>query len=459
MLVFATGTFFLALFVFLKRQDKIGRGFFVFNVFVSLWAIFHGLEISQNVNYETALLLGRLGQGTAVFVAPTWFHLTLIISNKEEKYKKWLILSYLIAILIDCFAFTPWFIPRVAPTIEFNYYHRRGPIYDVFTVLFFILIPAGFYHLIQKIRNSVREEAIQLTGFSVASGIGFIGGTFAFFPIYDIMVPQYNLLMIPIYPFVTSYFMIRHKLFDVEQIVESFQREKLAAIGLLAASINHEIRNPLYAAKSVLENFKEGISRKNPEEVTDKALSQVNRALDVITKLNRFAKPSEETKDLRQKTQANIQEAIQNVLDLVSYEFKLDKIKINNQIQNDLPSIQADQRQLEEILFNLIVNACHAMSTGKGDRQEVLPVPFSMLTLRSTIHDSRLMIEIMDTGSGISQDQMKHLFEPFHTTKGEKGTGLGLYITKQLVERNGGKISVRSKLDQGTTFILEFRTK
>ncbi len=451
MLVFATGTFFLALFVFLKRQDKIGRGFFVFNIFVSLWAIFHGLEISQNVNYKTALLLSRLGQGTAVFVAPTWFHLTLIINNKEQQKRKWLILSYVIAFLIDCFAFSPWFIPRVEPTPEFNFYHRRGPVYDVFTVLFFILIPVGFFHLIRKIKKSVKQESIQLTGFTIASGIGFIGGAFAFFPIYDIMVPQYNLLFIPIYPFVTSYFMVRHKLFDVEQIIESFQREKLATIGLLAASINHEIRNPLYAAKSTLENFKEGV-KKAPEEMADKALSQINRALDVINKLNRFAKPIPESISVDYK--ASVPEAIKNVLDLISYEFKQDQIKINNQIPDNLPLVQADQRQLEEILFNLIVNACHAMKEkhGAGDKGRE-----GILSLRSTIHNSRITIEISDTGSGISKDQMKHLFEPFHTTKGEKGTGLGLYITKQLVERNGGKISVKSEAGRGTNFMLEFR--
>ena len=66
-------------------------------------------------------------------------------------------------------------------------------------------------------------------------------------------------------------------------------------------------------------------------------------------------------------------------------------------------------------------------------------------------------IIIQDSGTGISPDQVKHLFEPFHTTKGEKGTGLGLYITKQLVERNGGKITVTSKPGQGTSFALEFK--
>ena len=70
---------------------------------------------------------------------------------------------------------------------------------------------------------------------------------------------------------------------------------------------------------------------------------------------------------------------------------------------------------------------------------------------------NKVTIEIADTGTGISPEQAKHLFEPFHTTKGEKGTGLGLYITKQLVERNGGKILVRSEAGKGTRFTLQFK--
>ncbi len=477
MLIFVGCSFLLSLLVLLKRQDSIGRGFFIFNIFVALWGTFHGIEISQNVNYDTALLLARLGQGFAVFVAPTWLHLTLIINDAEKKHKKWLITSYIVAALIVCFAPTPLFISHVAPTKEFLFYHRRGPVYDLFTVLFFIVIPVGFVQILQKIKRSAKQEAIPLIGFSIATGIGFIGGSFCFLPIYDILFPQYNLLILPIYPFLFSYFMIRHKLFDVEQIIEAFQKEKLATIGLLAASVNHEIRNPLYAAKSVLETYQEnlsdGIPVKEPKVITDKVLNQINRALDVITKLNRFAKPAF---DSASDHKASIPEALQNVLDLVSYEFSLEKIQIVNQIASDLPSIQADQRQLEEILFNLIVNACHAMKENGGELRiasesmsfshafsgnpDPSPSPSARKAggrLKRSGMTGKVKIIIQDTGTGISPEQSKHLFEPFHTTKGDKGTGLGLYITKQLVERNGGKISVSSKPNQGTSFILEFK--
>ncbi len=179
---------------------------------------------------------------------------------------------------------------------------------------------------------------------------------------------------------------------------------------------------------------------KEPKEVSQKALKQVTRALDVITKLNRFAKPASD--ESRAMSHASIPEAIQNVLDLVSYEFKLDKIHIKDNIPKDLPNVQADQRQLEEILFNLIVNACYAMSAG-GE-----------LTINSKLGTDKVILEIKDSGTGISPEQAKHLFEPFHTTKGDKGTGLGLYITKQLVERNGGKIEVSTNGRRGSVFTI-----
>ena len=80
-----------------------------------------------------------------------------------------------------------------------------------------------------------------------------------------------------------------------------------------------------------------------------------------------------------------------------------------------------------------------------------------ILTIRGLWSMDKVQIEIKDSGSGISPDHLKHLFEPFHTTKGDQGTGLGLYITKQLVERNGGRISVQSKEGEGTSFALEFK--
>ncbi len=454
-LLFSFGSFFVGLLVWFKRQDAIGRIYFLFSTVTAAWGMGFTVMLNQQISPHFALLSARFADGVAVFIPTIWLHLTLLMSDNYQFRKKVLLMLYIISFAFLSFAFTPFFVSNVKPILNFKYWPHPGILFHFFAVMFFIVVPYSFIQLYSKIKDSYGDEKKQLKGFFIAVLFGYVGGTVSFALNYNLPVPQYAIFLMPVYPFVTAYFMIRHRLFDIEQAVQAFQREKLATIGLLASSINHEIRNPLYAAKGLLENFKEGIGKKSVEEVTDRTLSQIIRVLDVITKLNRFAKPSNEEGGTRQGegAKANIQEAIQNVLDLVSHEFELDKIHIKNNLASNLPPVQADQRQLEEILFNLIVNACHAMTgQGTGDERQD-----GILTLNSKLETNKLILEIKDTGTGIPPDQAKHLFEPFHTTKGDKGTGLGLYITKQLVERNGGKILLDSRNGYGTSFTLEFK--
>ena len=451
-LLFAFGTLFVGLLTLLKRKDNVAKHFFIFSIFVTLWGVGFSILTNSAATYNSALFGSRFANVSAVFIPISWIHFILVFLKRDEKKKKLIYFLYFFGLLIIAFSPTPLFVSGVAENLipGFKWYTQAGPVYHIFTALFFLAVPYGFWEMTRALHFGKGKNRLQLQLFIVATLFGFVGGSSTFLGVYGIIFPTYGVFFMPIYPFLMAYAMIEHGLFDLEAISNAFQREKLATIGLLAASVNHETRNPLYAARGILENFKEG-TKKSPEEVTDKALSQINRALDVITKLNRFSKPTSET--IPSNSKASIQEALQNVFDLVSYEFELDKIKIINQIDPNLPSIQADQRQLEQILFNLIVNACHAMKKRQGAGGMAKE---GILSLQSTIHNSRLTIEISDTGSGISQDQMKHLFEPFHTTKGENGTGLGLYITKRLIQTNNGKISVKSHVGKGTIFIIEF---
>ena len=140
-----------------------------------------------------------------------------------------------------------------------------------------------------------------------------------------------------------------------------------------------------------------------------------------------------------------IKEEIDEVLALVGYELQLDKIDIIKDIPDNLPSIVAVKKSLQEVFFNLIRNAAQAMDErGK-------------ITIRTRENYGKLIVEIEDTGHGIPEDKMGQIFNPFYTTKEPgKGTGLGLFIVRQVVEKNKGRISVKSKVNEGTTFTLEF---
>jgi signal transduction histidine kinase len=473
--------------VLMKRRDLIGILYLIVSIFVFGWALGLSFQLNTSLPLSLSQAWGRFAQASAFFIPVVWFQFILGYTKKIYEKRATLIVVYLVTIVIAFFTPTNYYIKGFQELVNVQY-PIPGPLFHVHLGLFVAVVSYSFWILYKAWMDAdVPEERYRYKLLFIVQAFGFSAGTLTFLPCYGILLPQYNLLLMPLWPLFLGYAMTRHQLFDVEQAIQAFQREKLATIGLIASSINHEIRNPLYIIKGVLETFVEneesGLPNKQPLEVSKKALNNVNRALDVITKLNRFAKPTNEQSAERIEHSASIPEAINTVLDLISYEFELDNIHIKNEINPDVPNIQCDQRQLEEILFNLITNACHAIkSKGKGELRigtillpplrgrieagghphPVLPPSRGKGLLNDTRppsvgRDSRITLIIQDTGSGISQNQLKHLFEPFHTTKGEQGTGLGLYITKQLIERNQGKITVKSEEGKGTMFVLEFK--
>jgi len=235
---------------------------------------------------------------------------------------------------------------------------------------------------------------------------------------------------------------------------EAAQKEKLAVIGTLSAGINHEICNPLGIVKTQCEAFlldlQDGLLQGKPsQEVLQRAatimtgtLKQIDRATAITQKLSSFAKPIKEPTS----EPVSVVHEVDEVLALVGHDLALEKIEVRKEISLDLPLIVVDRRQLQEVLFNLIRNAAQAIT------------PPGAITVRASPHEqNQVRIEIADTGSGIPPESLSKIYDPFFTTKEPgKGTGLGLFIVRQIVERNKGRISVTSQVGKGTTFFLEF---
>jgi two-component system NtrC family sensor kinase len=248
-----------------------------------------------------------------------------------------------------------------------------------------------------------------------------------------------------------AYFMIKKNLFSEEDFVMAAHRDKLAFMGTLSSSINHEIRNPLYIAQgsseSFLQSLDENLISKNDAgekaiQILRESKKQISRALDIVASFSNFTK-IDANED--QKTKVDVSHVIHNVLTFVGHEATKKKIKITKGIGDESVQILVNERQLEQILLNLILNAIQAFKKTEG-----------LIELNIKRSESQIEIKIEDNGPGMAKKQLDQIFEPFYTTK-EEGTGLGLYITKQLVERNGGTIKVESKEGSGTTFILEFK--
>lgn len=218
-------------------------------------------------------------------------------------------------------------------------------------------------------------------------------------------------------------------------------------------NFRHNIRNPLYAAKNLMELYLEDlksptdtyqVENEKTRRVLSKSVKLIERVLAVIRKLNELSISPQESLP---KESVCVKEILERILEALSGARYLENLHIIKLIPSDLPPLRVSLIDLEEIFFNLIVNAAQATQKGGSLRIEAFWRP----------DRSRLVISFQDSGCGISKDALPYIFEPFYTGRSETdGAGFGLYIVKQLLERNGGQISAESKLGQGTTFTLTF---
>ena len=469
----------VGLFVWLKRQDRVGYLFFVLSLFYAGWSLPFSIKISDNVSYGVALHAARIANCSAAFIPILWFHFCLAYTGRSQIHQKLLRALYFAPFLILAVSYTPWFVTGLRPILSFKYYATPGFFYYLMTLNYFIVVPMGFYQLMLKMRAAERSEKGQIQGLFWSALAGYIGGAVTFFPIFGIPLPQHGMFLMPIYPFAVAYFLVRRGLFNVEELAQAAHRDKLTAIGVLAASINHEVRNPLFIikglAESCLDRQKEGVfsnKEKALESANDamkRSMEQADRAMDIIKRLSLFAKAGIDSEIKFESIQ--VSEVLEDILPLVRYELAANNIALTRDIPSQLPAVNADRRYLEEILFNLLVNATQALKeTGKPGEIKVTAAcgegqggwglrtsTSSFFNQRATSPEGRVpmlvRITIADTGLGIPADKLKDVFRPFYTTKAE-GTGLGLYITKQLIEKIHGRIDVCSTQGVGTVFTV-----
>jgi len=238
------------------------------------------------------------------------------------------------------------------------------------------------------------------------------------------------------------------------------QKEKLAAIGMLAAGIKHDIGTPINKMSSAIQLFlmerDEGDHKKIPiPEVLSSAYDLLSRSQMTFSQISRisakfadFAKPKRHA----ELELVNVSESIEEALSVLECDIHARGVSVKKNIQKDISPVRADREYMQEILFNIIKNAAQAIHEAHRDKGE------SIITITAKEEPKKnIVVEIKDTGVGIPEDALDKVFEEYYTTKQEKGgTGLGLAIVKELVGRNNGKISVRSELGKGSTFILKF---
>jgi two-component system, NtrC family, sensor kinase len=220
--------------------------------------------------------------------------------------------------------------------------------------------------------------------------------------------------------------------------------EKLAAIGEITAGVAHEINNPIAVMQGNLEVIRELMGSKAEAARKEFQLidEQMHRMSEIVTRLLQFAKPQEYA---GYTDQYDVAVVVSDTLPLVQHLLTKTTITVEREYRASR-LVQMNRTELQQVLVNLIVNAIHAMPGG------------GRLTLRTfdRDEDGRLgvVIEVADTGAGMAPEVLEKIFDAFFTTKRREGTGLGLSISQMLVARHGGRISVESELEKGTTFTV-----
>ncbi|MDH4231244.1 MAG: ATP-binding protein [Nitrospirota bacterium] len=216
-----------------------------------------------------------------------------------------------------------------------------------------------------------------------------------------------------------------------EQMMHS---EKLSALARISAGVAHEIGNPLTSISSYVQILREMEHDEFTRESLDTIAKHINRIADIVRQMSSFSRTA--TSDLKPH---DVSEIVALTLDLVKYDKRLKNIKINLDIPNTLPGVFVNETQSIQVFMNIILNAADAMSSG------------GTLDIKAERLERDVEISFSDTGHGISAEHLEKIFDPFFTTK-EKGTGLGLAVSYNIIKSYQGDIVVENKPDGGTIF-------
>ncbi|HQQ76146.1 MAG TPA: ATP-binding protein [Thermoanaerobaculia bacterium] len=234
-------------------------------------------------------------------------------------------------------------------------------------------------------------------------------------------------------------FLRRQRAREVEMVSRLERVDQLATLGELSAGLAHEIKNPLAGIQGALEVLKHDTADDATGRLYDEMLGELKRVNTILQRLLESGRPA----PLR-LSRTNLERLIAETVTLMRPALSRKKVDLSAAVEDDLPEIRADAAKVRQVLVNLVQNAAEAMGESGGSvRVRAGKVP----------DGDGVVLAVEDDGPGIPREGLDHLFEPFYTTK-FTGTGLGLTISKSLVEQHGGHMEFVSEPGRGTTFFV-----
>ena len=225
---------------------------------------------------------------------------------------------------------------------------------------------------------------------------------------------------------------------DASSIQQMQKVEKMATIGELASAIAHEVKNPLAGISGAIQVLAESFEPVDPRRtVVGEVLSEIDRLDKTIRDLNSFARPPEPS-----LIRMPITEAVDRAVSLIKGQAKKQCVDVNIIRNEDMGLVLADPDQLQQVFLNIMMNALHAMPDG------------GTITVETGEKGKAVEIRITDTGAGVSDSEARNIFEPFYTTR-TTGTGLGLAVSQNIIERHAGTLEVLGPAGTGAAFLIK----
>jgi two-component system sporulation sensor kinase B len=214
--------------------------------------------------------------------------------------------------------------------------------------------------------------------------------------------------------------------------------EKMEVFSQLAASISHEVRNPLAAVKGFLQLMEQTeLSEEKRKKFIEISLLEINRANDIIGDYLTFAKPS-----LEEAVVLDVKQELQRIISIILPLANMNCVDIHTEMETYF--LKGQSKLFQQCILNIVKNSIEAMPEG------------GKLFIGSKEDNGKIIVEINDSGNGMTEEQLSRLGEPYFTTKGKEGTGLGMMVAIRIIETMNGKLHVTSKINEGTQFTVYF---